>query len=158
MKRYSVQKGLLFNKLMQQNKIATAFNPLVDYVIFDHVNQVKTMKGSSQKLCADSNKLLFRSRAEMVYKWNESDVKFNISIDYVIVKKQSLALTIIELDSMVKCFENNSFSLISAESIVSPLHDNMLGKVAKELGGDLSDHIVVTTYPCEQIRLALEQS
>ena len=134
------------------------FSPQKDFVSFDHVSQDKVLHGNAKVTLASSQAHLFDCTSELDYLDTKTGEVYKVFIDYVTVKKQSVNLTLIELDAVVKCYETDVIKLQSAKSVLRPLQDFKLAKLAKELGQPTTDHIVISRFLDERTRDILESA
>ncbi len=107
-------------------------NPDLDYLEYNHLSFEKNRHGNFKKL-TDSEKLNFDCCASFVYRHKLTGEIQKTYLYYITTNHQSISLTLIDLDEIVKCYGRDypDIELIYAVSVVKPLLDDRLNRLVE---------------------------
>ena len=143
----------LFNHLMQRSKVVTAYNPDFDYATFDRRNQTRLMYGAFSKLTKDGEPHFFSCVTDMIYRQRSTGLEQKVQIKYIVTEKQSFKLTLVDLDCMAYCYQQNDIVMVKAVSTIRLLRVDKLKELidtGKVTAGNLN---VTVTYPDKKFEM-----
>lgn len=110
----------LFKSMMNSSDMVLNFDPSTDNMVYDHIQERKFFYGNFERI-HKTQPLNFECRMEFRVKQLSIGLMNDVVFHYMTVNEQSLALTIIDLDAVLKTNLSADVVLVQAKSYICPV-------------------------------------